>query len=123
MTEYTLDDLHREFPDDKSCLEWLKNNRYPDGIHCKVCDKITSHHYIASRRSYACQDCGHHVHPTAGTIFHKSRIPLTIWFYVIHRIAKTNGEVSAKQIERDTGVTYKTAWRMCNLVRERLDLS
>lgn len=121
MLKYMLKDFMSDFPDDETCLEWLKTRRYPDGIHCKECDAITPHYFIESRKSYSCQECGHHVHPTANTIFHKSRTPLTIWFYVIYQMAQTRGGISAKQIERETGVTYKTAWRMCNLIRSRLD--
>ncbi|MDQ7027263.1 MAG: transposase [Anaerolineae bacterium] len=122
MQKYTLKDFMRDFPDDKTCLEWLKNHRYPDGIYCKTCEKVTPHHHlISSRKSYSCQNCRNHVHPTANTIFHKSRTPLTTWFYVIYRIAQTHGNISAKQIERETGVTYKTAWRMSKLIRSRLD--
>lgn len=121
MLKYTLKDFMSDFPDDEVCLEWLKNRRYPNGIHCKQCDKVTSHYLIESRKSYSCQECGHHVHPTANTIFHKSSTPLTIWFYTIYQMAQTRGGISAKQIERETGVTYKTAWRMCKLIRSRLD--
>ncbi len=118
---YTLKDFMKDFPDDKACLEWLKNRLYPKGIHCKQCGKVTSHYLIESRKSYSCQECGHHVHPTANTIFHKSRTPLTIWFYTIFQMALTRGGISAKQIERETSVTYKTAWRMCKLIRSRLN--
>lgn len=121
MMKYTLKNFMSDFPDDEACLEWLKNRRYPDGIHCKNCDKVTTHHLISSRKSYSCQECGHHVHPTADTIFHKSSTDLIIWFYTIYLMAQTRGGISAKQIERETGVTYKTAWRMCNLIRSRLD--
>lgn len=121
MQRYTIRDFQKDFPNDEACLEWLKNRRWPDGIHCKQCDAVTKHHYIDSRKSYSCQECGHHVHPTAGTIFHKSSTPLTLWFYTIYLMAQTRGGISAKQIERETGVTYKTAWRMCKLIRSRLD--
>jgi len=120
MVRYTLRDMQTDFPSDETCLEWLKTQRWPDGIHCKKCDKITAHHLMTKRRSYSCQECGNHVHPTADTIFHKSRTPLTIWFYAIYLMAQTRGGISAKQIERETGVTYKTAWRMCNLIRQQL---
>jgi IS1 family transposase len=55
-----------------SCLEWLRNHLYPNGIKCKKCQKVTKHRRVASRPSYSCDSCGNHVHPTAGTIFHKS---------------------------------------------------
>ena len=120
MQAYTLEDFHREFPDEKACLEWLKNERWKDGIFCETCGKITSHYYIASRKSFCCQTCGNHVHPTANTIFHKSSTPLKQWFYAIYRIGQTGGKISAKQLERELGVTYKTAWRMHKLILQRL---
>jgi transposase-like protein len=76
---------------------------------------------METRRSFSCQDCGHHVHPTAGTIFHKSTTSLTLWFYAVYLMASTRCGISAKQIERELGVTYKTAWRMCHLIRKQLD--
>jgi transposase len=119
--KYTIRDFQKQFPNDAACLEWLKDYRYPNGIMCKNCGKVTKHHLMTSRRSFSCQECGNHVHPTAGTIFHKSVTPLTIWFYTAFQMAQTRGGVSAKAIQRETGVTYKTAWRMCNLIRRMLD--
>ncbi len=121
MKKYTLKQFMTDFPNDDSCLEWLKNYRYPNGIFCETCQKITPHYPLKSRRSYSCQFCGHHVHPTANTVFHKSTTPLTTWFYMIYLTAQTRGNISAKQIQRETGVTYKTAWRMCKLIRSKLD--
>ena len=122
MKRYSLKDMQREFPDDKTCLDWLLNKRYPNGITCKNCGVINAkHHFIVSRKSYSCQECGHHVHPTAGTIFHKSSTPLTLWFYAIYLVAQTRTGISAKQLERELGVTYKTAWRMFKMIRTRLD--
>lgn len=121
MKRYTIKDFQRDFPNDETCLEWLKEYRWPDGIFCKPCGKVTKHHLMTTRRSFSCQECGNHVHPTSGTIFHKSRTPLTLWFYATYLMAQTRGGISAKQVERETGVTYKTAWRMCKLIRSRLN--
>src|SRR5438876_518164 len=120
MKPYTLKDFQKQFPDDATCLEWLRNRLYPEGIHCDHCKRVTKHHRVASRPSYSCDNCGHHVHPTAGTIFHKSPTPLTLWFYAIYLMASTRCGISAKQLERETGVTYKTAWRMFNQIRKML---
>ncbi|HLL75893.1 MAG TPA: IS1595 family transposase [Pyrinomonadaceae bacterium] len=120
MQKYTIKDFQAEFPNDDACLEWLKNYLYPNGIHCQTCDRVTKHHKVASRKSYSCDYCGHHVHPTADTIYHKSSTPLTIWFYAIYLMASTRCGISAKQIQRETGVTYKTAWRMFNQIRKML---
>lgn len=118
---YTLEDFIQDFPDDIACLEWLKKTRWADGIHCQTCGKITSHYLIISRKSYACQSCGHHVHPTADTIFHKSSTPLTTWFYVIYLMVMTQSKISAKDVQRQANVTYKTAWRMHYSIRTRLN--
>src|SRR5579859_5115914 len=119
--KFTIRDFDAMFPDDAACLEWLKNHLYPDGIHCKKCDKVTKHHRVASRPSYSCDFCGNHVHPTADTIYHKSPTPLRLWFYAVYLMASTRCGVSAKQIQRETGVTYKTAWRMFKQIRSMLN--
>jgi transposase-like protein len=121
MARYTFKDFEKQFPDDAACLEWLKDYLYPDGIFCKVCDAITLHHKVASRKSYSCQYCGHHVHPTADTIYHKSSTSLKTWFHAIYLMASTRCGISAKQLERETGVTYKTAWRMFKQIRSMLE--
>ena len=80
-------------------LEWLKNQRYPDGIICPVCDKITKHHKLTNFRCYACDNCGNRVYPTAGTIFHKSTTPLSTWFKVIDRISNSGEKVVVAAVD------------------------
>jgi transposase len=121
MKPYTINDFRAQFPDDATCLEWLFRRFHPDGmLICDKCGKKTKHHRIASRPSYSCDNCGNHFHPTAGTIFHKSPTPLTTWFYALYLMAQTRCGISAKQIQRETGVTYKTAWRMFKQIRSML---
>lgn len=119
--KYTVNDLRSDFPDDQACLEWLVNYLYPEGVTCKKCQKVTKHYAMKSRKSYSCGECGHHMHPTAGTIFHKSSTPLTTWFHAIYLMSTTKSGTSAKEIERQTGVTYKTAWRMMHQIRRMMD--
>lgn len=118
MERYGLRDFDRDFPDDAACLEWLREYLYPEGIYCKseTCQRITKHHRVKSRPSYSCDRCGRHEHPTAGTIFQDSRTPLRLWFRAIFLMAQTRCGISAKQLERELGVTYKTAWRMFRLI-------
>lgn len=120
MKKYTIQDFEKQFPNDDVCLEWLKNHLFPDGIFCETCQKITNHYKIASRKSYSCQSCGNHFHPTANTIYHKSSTPLRLWFYATYLMASTRCGISAKQLERELGVTYKTAWRMFKQIRSML---
>jgi transposase len=122
MKKYTIEQFNQRFPDEDTCLEWLLNKLYPTKIYCQNCNKPTKHHKITGRKVYGCDYCGSQVSPTAGTIFHKSSTSLRLWFYAIYLIASTRTGISAKQLERELGVTYKTAWRMFTLIRGRLDV-
>jgi transposase len=116
--KYTLKDFDREFPDEDSCLEAVKEWRFPEGkTLCVACGVERKHYRVSGRTAYSCRACGNHIYPLAGTIFHKSSTPLRLWFFVIRLMASTRVGVSAKHIQRETGVTYKTAWRMMKQVR------
>jgi transposase len=119
--KYTVTDFMSDFPDDDACLEWLVNYLHPHGIFCIQCDRSTRHYRIKKRKVYSCSKCGWQVSPTAGTIFHGSRTPLRLWFYAIYMMSTNKAGTSAKQIERELGVTYKTAWRMMHQIRSMMD--
>jgi transposase len=102
-------------------LEHIKEERWPGGmIDCVKCAKQTKHHRVGNRTAYACQSCGNHVYPLAGTIFEKSTTSLKTWFYAMYLMGSTRCGISAKQVQRETGVTYKTAWRMFHQIRKLL---
>ena len=94
----------------------------PDGEHaeCPKCERVRKFHKVKERPAWDCDSCGHHLHPLARTIFHKSSTSLQLWFFAIHLMTSTRCGVSAKQLEHELGVTYKTAWRMFNLIRNKL---
>jgi transposase-like protein len=75
---------------------------------------------VTGRTAYACQECGSHIYPLAGTVFEKSTTSLKLWFYAMYLMGSTRCGISAKQIQRETGVTYKTAWRMFRQIRSLL---
>lgn len=108
------------FPDNDACLEYLKERFYPDGVSCPKCGEQTKFHRIRSRAAYSCQYCRHQVYPTSGTIFHRSTTSLQLWFWAIYLMSSTRCRMPAKQMEREIGVTYKTAWRMFNEIRALL---
>lgn len=108
------------FPDNNACLEYLKERFFADGTECPKCGKASKFHRIKGRSAYSCQYCGHHVYPTAGTIFHKTTVSLQLWFYAIYLMSSTRCGISAKQLEREIGVTYKTAHRMFKQIRTLL---
>jgi transposase len=117
----TVFDFERRFPDDAACLEELVGMLYPDGIYCPKCQKVTKHHRIKSRPAYSCQFCGHLEYPMKGTIFEGSSTSLKLWFYGIYLMASTRCGISAKQLEREIGVSYPTALRMFRQIRSLLD--
>src|SRR3712207_4487063 len=119
-SRYTLFEFERDFPDDAACLDYLVRELYPDGIYCPTCQRITKHHREKARPSYSCQFCGHREHPMVGTIFENSATSLRLWFYAFYLMASTRCGISAKQLERELGVTYKTAWRMFKQIRSLL---
>ena len=120
MRRYTIKDFDRQFPNDDACLEWLKTTRWSDGIRCAKCERVTKHHKITRRPVYACDFCGSHTSPMAGTIMEKSSTSLRLWFYAMFLMASTRCGISAKQVERELGVTYKTAWRIFKQIRSML---
>lgn len=125
-SRYSLVEFMRDFPDDETCLRFLWNTRYNLGdtsAHCPRCEEIRPfRRYTAKqqRQDWTCTACGLHVHPTAGTIVHKSSTSLHLWFYAMYLMTSTRCGISAKQLERELGVTYKTAWRMFTLIRNEL---
>src|SRR5207248_7354889 len=118
--KFTIQQFNELFPNEAACLDFLKDTIYPNGVTCRKCQRVTGHHRLTKRRAYSCQECGTQVYPLAGTIFAKSRTPLKLWFYGMFLLASTRCGISAKQFQRELGVTYKTAWRMHNQLRKLL---
>jgi transposase len=111
------------YPDDAACLDRLWRERYaPDGHHayCERCKRERKFHRTKTRASYTCDTCGLHVHPMKDTIFEKSTTSLKLWFYAMYLMASTRCGISAKQLEREIGVTYRTAHRMMKKIRTEL---
>ena len=113
---YTFKDFKTEYPDDQACLLAVLDNRYGDT--CPRCGVIgVKWHPITGRKGFVCSECDRHIYPLADTIFRKSETSLWNWFYAIYQFSVSKNGVSAKELERSLGVTYKTAWRMCKQIR------
>lgn len=113
----TLRQFQADFPTEETCLDHLMRTRFGIEHECGSCARLAKFHRVTKRRSYACQWCGYQVFPTAGTPFDRTRTPLRDWFYVMFLFTTTRNGVAAKRVERELGVTYKTAWRMCAQIR------
>jgi len=114
---YTIKQFNQEYPDDDACLEAVFQNRFGDVKFCPKCGAETKFYRVKKRQCYACMHCGYQLHPLAQTIFRKSETPLKSWFYAIYLFSVSKNGVSAKELERHLGVTYKTAWRIAKQIR------
>ena len=118
IERYTMDNLHEQFPDDDACLDFMFERQYGSLAACPKCGVANPRYYrVRGRKCYACNDCGYQISPLANTIFHKSETSLKKWFYAIYLFGVGKNGVSAKEIERHLGVTYKCAWRMARQIR------
>jgi transposase len=118
IDRYTIDTLHEKFPNDDACLDYMFEQQYGGLVACPKCGVANPRYYrVRNRKCYECNDCGHQLSPLANTIFHKSDTPLKKWFYAMYQFSVSRNGVSAKELERTLGVTYKTAWRMAKQIR------
>jgi len=113
----TLRQFQDCFPTEEICLDHLMRTRYGAAHACEGCGRESKFYRVKARRSYACEWCGYQVYPTAGTPFDRTRTPLRDWFFVMFQFCASRNGVAAKEVERQLGVTYKTAWRMCHMIR------
>ena len=110
-------------PSNDECLEWLWRRRYAANGHdaeCSQCDRLRRFHRIRSRRSYACDHCGHQLFPTAGTLFGRSSTPLATWIEIAHLLTTEGDDVSAREIQRRYRLEYRTALRVKTRLRGAL---
>lgn len=114
----TLRQFQAQFPTEDSCLDHLFQVRYGHDLKCPKCGREGRYSRVTGRRSYQCSWCANQLYPTAGTPFDRTRTSLRDWFYVMFLFCTTRNGVAAKRVEREIGVTYKTAWRMCHEVRK-----
>lgn len=112
-----IQQFFQQFPTDDACLEHLFRTRYGANPKCPKCGERGLFRKLSKMPAYTC-NCGHHIHPMAGTPFERSRTPLQKWFYVMYLFTTTRNGFAAKEIQRQLGVTYKTAWRMGHKIRE-----
>jgi transposase-like protein len=118
--EFSIREFLARFPDDDTCLAYIMQVRFGGTtIDCPKCGVAESQFYrLVNVRAFSCSACGHHIHPTAGTILQDTRTPLTSWFYAMYLFATTRHGVSGKELQRQLGVTYKTAYRIGMQIRK-----
>lgn len=115
INKYTIKDLRKQFPTDDVCLDFIF-----DSNHSRACSCGGTYRRVKNRKQYQCSKCRFQIAPTSGSIFHKSDTPLTDWFYALFIFSNAKSGISAKELERQLGVTYKCAWRMLKQIRKAL---
>src|SRR3989344_1153869 len=105
-SRYGIVSLQKQFPDDGACLQFIFDALYRRRCSCKGEFKR-----ISGRRQFQCSKCRFQIAPAAGTIFHKSETSLVLWFHAILAFLNAKGGISAKQLERDLEISYKSRFR------------
>ena len=118
MKVATVRDFFKQFPDDNACLDFLMKQHHGETFDCPRCGKHGKFHRVKRHPAYECAWCGFEIYPMAGTIFHRSHTPLQKWFYAIYLFTTTRHGISAKELQRQLGVAYPTAWRMAHEIRK-----
>lgn len=117
--DFSVREFFGRFPDERACLEHIMRVRFGGTtLDCPSCGVEGQFHKLRERRVYACPNCLHQIAPTAGTILQDTRTPLVSWFYAMWLFCTTRHGVSGKELQRQLGVTYKTAYRMGMQIRE-----
>lgn len=119
MTEVNLVTLLDRFNDDQKCRDALERIRWPSGVACIRCGD-TDVDEIESRNQWRCCSCDYRFSVTAGTIMHRSHLPLRKWFLAIYLMCESKKGMSANQLKRTLGVQYRTAWHLCHRIREAM---
>ncbi len=118
--EINLVELIERFHDEDKSRTYLEGLRWPDGLECPRCGGKTISR-VKKRHQLDCDSCRYRFSVTAGTIFHDSHLPLWKWFLAVYLIVESKKGISANQVKRTIGVSYKTAWYLCHRIRAALN--
>jgi transposase-like protein len=117
----TLVQLIEKFNSEDRCREYLELLRWPSGVCCVRCGDMSVSR-LENRHQYECNGCRYQFSATAGTVFHDSHLPLWKWFLAVYLICESKKGMSANQIKRTLGLSYKTAWYLCHRIREAMKI-
>ena len=116
----SLSEFQTSFPDETSCAAFLFERRWPQGFVCRACGGGRAALLKSRAHTHECLDCGRQTSITAGTAMHRSKLPLTVWFWAAHLMATHSNGMSAVQLEAQLGITYKTAWLLAQKLRRSM---
>ena len=113
----TFLDLMKRFPTEGKVIDYYVTVRYPNGVSCNHCGSTKVYQEHKHPKVFHCNDCNNNFSPFKDTIFEKSSTDLRKWMYAIHMFLNGKKGISGLQLQREIGVTYKTAWRMLQQIR------
>jgi len=116
----SLTEFQEAFPDEASCAAFLFGRRWPDGFVCPMCGKGRAAALKSRAYTYECSGCGRQTSITAGTAMHRTKLPLTVWFWAAHLMSTHSNGMSARQLEDQLGLTYRTAWLLTQKLRRSM---
>jgi predicted RNA-binding Zn-ribbon protein involved in translation (DUF1610 family) len=116
----SLTEFQRAFPDEASCAAFLFERRWPGGFACPACGKVRAAALKSRAYTYECSDCGRQTSITAGTALHRTKLPLTVWFWAAHLMSTHSNGMSARQLGDQLGLTYRTAWLLTQKLRRSM---
>ena len=114
-----LVELNGRFSTEDKCREFLKRLRWPKGVECPRC-KSKKISRLFTQKKFECSECAYQFSVTVGTIFHDSHLPLDKWFLATYLICDSRKGISANQVKRMLGISYKTAWFLCHRIRQAM---
>src|SRR5271170_3978454 len=116
----SLTEFQKAFPDEASCAAFLFERRWPGGFVCPVCGNGRAAALKSRAYTYECSDCGRQTSITAGAALHRTKLPLTVWFWAAHLMSTHSNGMSARQLEDQLGLTYRTAWLLTQKLRRSM---
>jgi transposase-like protein len=116
----SLTEFQQGFADEARCAAFLVEQRWPNGFVCPACGGGRAAALKSRAYTYECLDCSRQTSITAGTAMHRSKLPLPTWFWAAHLMATHSNGMSARQLEDQLGVTYKTAWLLAQKLRRSM---
>src|SRR5712691_3147941 len=116
----SLTEFQEAFPDEASCAAFLFERRWPDGFVCPVCGNGRAAVLKSRAHTYECLDCSRQTSITAGTAMHRTKLPLTVWFWAAHLMSTHSNGMSARQLADQLGLTYRTTWLLTQKLRRSM---
>lgn len=114
-----LAEYQKRFNNEKACREYFYKLRWPNGFRCPKCRGVGCYP-IKGRNEYQCIQCRHQISVTSGTVMHRSKLSLKIWFWAIYLVSRDKRGCSATQLSAELDIAYSSAWYLLHRIRNAM---